>query len=159
MKKILLSGFVVVTFIGYAIHQKMEGSQTVNLVTAKNTSATPTSDAATTMMGRNGNDSMGNGMVVKTYNDGVYTGDVADAFYGFVQVKITISSNKISDVEFLEYPNDRSTSVQISNFAMPRLRSEALSAQSASVNVVSGATQTSRAFMESLSSALAKAKS
>lgn len=88
------------------------------------------------------------------YRDGQYTGPVTDALYGNVQVKATISGGKLVDVVFLDYPKDRSTSREISNQAMPILKSEAISAQSAQVDVVSGATQTSRAFIESLTAAL-----
>ena len=91
------------------------------------------------------------------YTDGTFTGDVADAYYGNIQVQTTIQNGKIVDVQFLQYPNDRSRSVSISNRAMPILKSEAISAQSANVDIVSGATESSRAFIQSLGSALAQA--
>jgi uncharacterized protein with FMN-binding domain len=91
--------------------------------------------------------------------DGTYTGDSADAFYGFIQVQVAISGGKLTDVQFLQYPNDRSTSRMINGQAMPILRQEAIAAQSANVDIVSGATDSSQAFIQSLSSALAKAKS
>lgn len=92
------------------------------------------------------------------YRDGEYTGNSADAYYGFVQVKAIISGGKISDVQFLSYPNDRGTSIEINTQAMPYLISEAIQAQSAQVDTVSGASETSGAFRESLATALAKAK-
>ncbi len=92
------------------------------------------------------------------YRNGKYTGDVADAFYGNVQVRVTISSGKISAVQFLNYPHDRRTSVAINSYAVPYLKTEAIRAQSASVDLVSGATLTSQAFIESLRTALAKAQ-
>ncbi len=91
------------------------------------------------------------------YRDGTYTGDVADAYYGNVQVQVTVSGGKISDVQFLQYPNDNRTSQFINSQAMPVLRSEAISAQSANVDGVSGASATSGAFIQSLGSALSKA--
>jgi uncharacterized protein with FMN-binding domain len=97
--------------------------------------------------------------VTGIYKDGTYTGDVADAFYGNIQVKVTISDGKISDVQFLQYPNDRRNSIEINTYAMPILRQEAISAQSAQVDIVSGATDTSRAFIESLGTALSQARS
>lgn len=93
------------------------------------------------------------------YRDGSYTGSVADAYYGNVQVVATIAGGKIADVTFLQYPNDRSTSRSINGQAMPVLRQEAITAQSAKVDTVSGASDTSGAFRESLGSALAEAKS
>jgi uncharacterized protein with FMN-binding domain len=92
------------------------------------------------------------------YQDGTFTGTVVDAYYGNVQVQVTTKSDRIADVQFLQYPSDRSTSVRINSSAMPVLRSEAIQAQSAQVNTVSGASDTSAAFRESLSSALAQAR-
>lgn len=95
---------------------------------------------------------------VGLYKDGQYTGSVADAYYGNVQVKAVISGGKIADVQFLDYPQDRGTSIRINFQAMPYLTSEAIQAQSVNVDTISGATETSRAFRESLDSALAQAK-
>lgn len=92
------------------------------------------------------------------YTDGTYTGSVADAYYGNVQVRATISGGKIVDVQFLQYPNDRGTSREINAQAIPLLKTEALRVQSANVNGVSGASDTSAAFRESLTVALAQAK-
>lgn len=92
------------------------------------------------------------------FKDGEYTGPVVDAYYGNVQVKAVIQNGKLTDVVFLDYPQDRSTSVKINTGAMPMLKSEAIQAQSGQVDGVSGATQTSIAFRESLSAALTQAK-
>lgn len=91
------------------------------------------------------------------YKDGQYTGNAADAFYGLIQVKATISGGKITDIQFLQYPNDRNTSVEINRQAMPMLKQEALSTQNAHVDIISGATDTSQAFVESLANALSQA--
>ncbi len=91
------------------------------------------------------------------YKDGTYTGTVADAYYGSVQVKATISGGKLTNVTFLQYPDTHSTSIEINSQAMPYLQQEAIQAQSADVQVVSGATFTSQAFTQSLSSALSQA--
>ncbi len=91
------------------------------------------------------------------YKDGQYTGSVADAYYGNVQVRVTVLDGRIADVVFLDYPHDRRTSIQINNYAMPYLKQEAIQAQSAQVDIVSGATATSGAFRESLASALSQA--
>lgn len=92
------------------------------------------------------------------YKDGVYTGDTVDVFYGNVQVQAIIQNGRISDVKFLQSPSDRRTSIEINSQAMPMLQSEAIQAQSANVNGVSGATSTSQGFIASLGSALVKAK-
>lgn len=92
------------------------------------------------------------------YKDGTYTGPEIDAFYGLVQIQTVIQNGKIADVEFLKYPNDRRTSVRINNYAVPYLQQEALQAQNANVDIITGATLTSQAFMMSLQSALDQAK-
>jgi uncharacterized protein with FMN-binding domain len=91
------------------------------------------------------------------YKDGTYTGNLADAYYGYIQVKATVSGGKLTGITFLHYPNDRGTSIEINQQAMPMLARQALIAQSADVHGVSGATDTSIAFRESLSSALSQA--
>jgi len=60
-------------------------------------------------------------------------------------------------VQFLDYPHDRRTSIEINSQATPMLTAQAIQVQSAQVDGVSGATQTSRAFRESLQSALSQA--
>lgn len=100
---------------------------------------------------------MGGGMMTGTYRDGTYTGSVADAYYGYIQVRAVIQQGKIADVAFLQYPNDRRTSIEINSQALPLLKVEAIQAQSAQVDIVSGATDSSIAFRESLASALAQA--
>lgn len=90
--------------------------------------------------------------------DGVYTGTSAAArSYGNVQVQITVSGGQLTDIQFLAYPDRDGESRDISNRALPQLRQEALTAQSASVANISGASWTTRAFKNSLNVALAKA--
>ena len=96
--------------------------------------------------------------VVGLYNNGSYAGDSVDAYFGNVQVKAVVSGGKLTDVKVLTYPQDRGTSIRINNSALPKLIQEAIVSQSAQVDIVSGATQTSQGFAQSLASALAKAK-
>lgn len=77
--------------------------------------------------------------------------------YGDVQVQIVVDGTRIVDVQALQLPSDRSRSVRISNFAGPQLRQEALQAQSARIDTVSGATYTSDGYAQSLQSALDRA--
>lgn len=92
------------------------------------------------------------------FKNGSYTGTVADAQWGYVQVKAVISGGKITNVQFLQYPNDRSRSVYINSIADPELTSEAVQAQSAQVDIITGATDSSYAFIQSLSDALSHAQ-
>jgi uncharacterized protein with FMN-binding domain len=91
------------------------------------------------------------------YADGTYTGSRADALYGVVQVRAVVQGGRITSVEFLSQPSGRRESDRINQRATPILIQEAVASQSANVQVVSGATLTSRAFMESLQSALSQA--
>ena len=102
--------------------------------------------------------SAGSSSPMPPYKDGTYSGSSADAFYGTIQVQAVISGGKITDAKFLQYPSDRSRSVAINTLAMPNLKQEAIQAQNANVDIVSGATLSSQAFVQSLSSALAQAK-
>lgn len=97
-------------------------------------------------------------MPMMNYKSGTYVGRVEDAFYGSVQVQVTISGGKVSNVTFLQYPNENSTSRFINGQAMPMLTQEALQAQTAQVNIISGASATSQAFQASLADALSQAK-
>src|SRR5438445_8351989 len=92
------------------------------------------------------------------YKDGSYTGSVADAQWGVVQVKAIITNGKITDVQFLQYPNDRNRSIEINSMADPQLTSEAIQAQSANVDIVTGATDSSDAFIQSFTDALSQAR-
>lgn len=92
------------------------------------------------------------------YKDGTYQGSRSNAYYGYIQVGAVIRGGKLTDVQFLEYPNDRQRSVSINTQALPYLKSEAIQAQNAQVDTISGASDTSQAFRESLTSALLQAK-
>jgi uncharacterized protein with FMN-binding domain len=70
-----------------------------------------------------------------------------------------VSQGRLTDVQFLQYPSDRSRSVFINRVADPMLTSEAIQAQGAQVDIISGATDSSEAFMQSLSDALSQAQS
>jgi uncharacterized protein with FMN-binding domain len=88
--------------------------------------------------------------------DGQLIGPVVSTRFGPVQVEVTLKNGAIVDVTALELPTGR-RSGQISNEAAPILRDEALQAQSASIDIVSGATYTSDAYARSLQAALDKA--
>lgn len=146
-KKLLLSAFVVVSFVAYSLHERQEAGHAaaVNPSRSKSTTTTPTTTTPSTS--------------TTVFKDGNYTGSVADAFYGNIQVKAVIQGGKLTDVQFLQYPNDQPNSVQVSMASMPVLKQEAIQAQSARVDTVTGATDTSQAFVQSLGAALASAKS
>jgi uncharacterized protein with FMN-binding domain len=86
-----------------------------------------------------------------------YTGSAVTNRYGTVQVRITVRGSALTDVVALQLPGDRAHSQRLSAEAGPILRSEALRAQAARVDVVSGATFTSESYAQSLQSALDQA--
>jgi len=98
-------------------------------------------------------------LAAHAYTDGVYTGPAADAYYGIIQIQALVQGGQLTALKVLKYPSDRRTSVSINRQALPMLRDEAISAQSANVDIISGATLTSRAFIQSLGGALKKASS
>lgn len=91
------------------------------------------------------------------YKDGTYTGPTVDAYYGYVQVEADVQNGQLANVKFLQFPQDRRTSQRINAVAVPWLTQEAIQAQSASVDIISGATLTSQAFAQSLQVALQSA--
>jgi uncharacterized protein with FMN-binding domain len=91
------------------------------------------------------------------YADGEFTGQAANTIWGAVQVKVFIRDGSITDVQFLQYPSHRRRSAAISGWAMPMLKSEAIHAQSARVDLVAQASITAEGFQQSLGSALAQA--
>lgn len=174
MKKIFISLAILFVFIIYSAgirHQvpvlKKPSSliATTSAPSGSSTSTNNSSSAATangsssSATGTGSGSSAGSSSSASSgkFKDGKYTGSVNDAYYGSVQVEVTISGGKITGVKFLQYPDTHSTSVYINQQAMPYLQQEAIHAQSANVQLISGATFTSQAFIQSLSSALSQA--
>jgi uncharacterized protein with FMN-binding domain len=84
---------------------------------------------------------------------GRFAGSVVDTPYGPVQVQAVLSGGKLTDVTVLQQTSGGHSS-QIDSYALPQLKSEALKAQSANIDVVSGATFTSGGYAQSLQAAL-----
>ncbi|MFF4890735.1 FMN-binding protein [Micromonospora chersina] len=85
---------------------------------------------------------------------GTATGSVAQTRWGPVQVRITVSNGKITDVTAVRVPDGNHRDQEINDYAVPILRQEALAAQNARIDTVSGATVTSDGYRESLQSAI-----
>jgi len=88
---------------------------------------------------------------------GTYTGDTVDTRYGPVQVRVTISGGRLTGVTAVRTPSENERDRETAGYAVPVLTSEALTAQSAHIDTVSGATYTSEGYMRSLQSALDQA--
>lgn len=148
MKKYIVSSIFIAVFISYAVIQYVYGPSTRRIPPANAVSIQPDIPPVTASVR----------VPALQYASGVYTGKTEDAFYGPVQVAVTISQGKIARVRFLQYPDHNGTSLFINGQAMPLLVQEAIQAQDANVDGVSGASETSAAFKRSLASALAQAK-
>ncbi|RKE21621.1 FMN-binding protein [Streptomyces sp. TLI_171] len=103
----------------------------------------------------------GGGPTTQSTTDGgaarTVTGDAVNTRYGPVQVKVTLDAGKITKVDVVQYPTRDRRDREINNAAIPILNQEAIAAQSADVDVVSGATYTSDGYTRSLQSALDRA--
>ena len=156
MKKYLSSLLLIVIFSAYATYRRM-----AELVVPADPPSRPTqtaSDAPPTVPKRQ----VRNPSIKKPprgrFRDGIFVGQSADAYYGNVQVQISVQYGTIVDVQLLDNPKNTDTSIRINRRAIPLLAQEAISQQDAPVHVVSGATETSQAFNESLAAAIAQAK-
>ncbi len=89
---------------------------------------------------------------------GTYTGDAIDTRFGPVQVQATISGGKLTAVKVLQVPDDDPREDFIVTQDVPVLTQEALAAGNASIDSVSGATFTSMGYVQSLQSALDRAR-
>ena len=87
----------------------------------------------------------------------VVTGDVISTGYGPTQIQITVNTGKIVKVTVVQHTEDGINSQVIDGRALPVLNRETLTAQSAKINAVSGASYTSAGYIKSLQSALDKA--
>jgi uncharacterized protein with FMN-binding domain len=88
---------------------------------------------------------------------GTFLGSVVQTVYGPVQVEATMRAGKVTGVTALRTPSEAARSQEITAYAVPRLTQEALGAQSAQIDAVSGASYTSAGYIQSLQSALDKA--
>ena len=187
MKKLILSGFTIAAFTIYAVLSRGGPATQATASTrppSTVTSSASRQSSANTTAGTGGSkrggpatratastgppstvtSSASRPSSVKTtagtggYKNGSYTGSQADLVYGTVQVKAVIQGGRLTDVQFLSQPTGRRQSQYINSQATPILKQEAIQAQSAHVQAVSGATLTSEAFVQSLQSALSQAK-
>lgn len=195
IRKLFVSGFVVGSFVAYAVHDRLVNADPVDSASASEgvssnhllasnrvvpvvKTPVPSSSGVTTVLEQSGAAQQqsvspsatpvpptatpipptATSQSLGQYVDGVYTGPTVDVFYGLVQVQATVQDGQLADVQFLQYPHDRRTSQQINNIAMPRLKQEAIQAQSAYINIISGATLTSEGFAQSLYAVLNEAK-
>lgn len=81
-------------------------------------------------------------------------GQAVDTRYGPVQVQVRIRGSRLLSAVAIAYPQGSSRDQEINSYAIPVLQKEALTAQSARIDTVSGASYTSDGYIGSLQSAL-----
>ena len=123
----------------------------------------PPANAGATQAPGTGNASSGGGdatgnAATEAYRDGTYDGSTVQTRYGDVQVEVTVVGGVITDATALQLPSGDGRSDRISQVSAPILRSEALTAQSAQIDGVTGATYTSTGYARSLQAALDSAR-
>ena len=158
VRRILLAVVALIAVIdGYLIFFK-NSNQPVTTSTVNSASSTT-----------NNNDSEGSGSTASSSStqstksassmaDGTYTGASTQTEWGPVQVQITISSGKITNIDVLSYPDTHQKSIQINKNALPTYKKEALTAQSSNIDQVSGATETYKGFTGSLQDAITQSE-
>jgi len=148
MRKYLLGIGITIIFLAYSVVSRHQHSEPVvaPIPIIQNNSTSQYQSRPTTT-----------NPVNTTYKDGTYTGSIESAFYGNVQVSATIQNGKITTVNFLQSPNENPNSIYVNSAAIPYLKQEAIQAQSAKVSIITGATYTSQAFVNSLTNALNQA--
>jgi len=93
-------------------------------------------------------------------NPGACDGDVvaspsAQFRYGVIQLQTQFTkANVLCNVTVLQFPNDRRTSVQINNYALPIYNQEAVQNHSAKIRAISGATYSWQAYVAALQAVL-----
>ncbi len=90
-------------------------------------------------------------------SSGTFTGSSVDTRWGAVQVQITVQGGTITRAQAVEYPQNNGRDQQINAYAVPTLNQEVVTAQSAKIDAVSGATVTSDGYLQSLQSAIDQA--
>ena len=155
-----LAGVLLINFKGPADAALVTSIKTGSSGTSSGTGSTTTGGSTGSTTGTTGRSTGGSTSGGTTGTSGgsstatgTYTGPVIGNPYGDVQVQISVANGKITDVQALALPTG-GHSGRISNFVAPLLRSQALAAQSATIDGVSGATYTSEAYAQSLQGAL-----
>jgi uncharacterized protein with FMN-binding domain len=158
MKRVIASLFGTVAGLVMLLSFKTHSQTTTTIPAAVSTgdaggNGTTTSSGGTSATTSSGSSSPSTGSV----KSGTYTGDSVDTQWGPVQVRITVTSGKVTSAAAVVYPNGNGRDQEINSYAVPTLNQEAVNAGSAQIDTVSGATVTSDGYIGSLQSALDKA--
>lgn len=154
LRRITVSTFATVTGVLLLLSLKPHATAAAGGVSAQ--SAVPSPSASSSASASTGSSSAGSSSAGSSGTRTV-EGDTVQTRYGPVQLRITLTGGKITAVTAVQLPDDNPRDQEIDSFAVPQLTQEALAAQSAKIDTVSGATYTSEGYIQSLQSALDKA--
>jgi uncharacterized protein with FMN-binding domain len=155
-RKVITSVLAVGTTIdiaidGYLLFLKADQASSTASTASSSTSTATSSSASSSSSSASLSTSSG-------LKDGTYSGKSVSTQWGDFQVQIKVSGGKITAVNVLKYPSDNDHSQQINDQALPVYKKEAVEAQSADIQQVSGATVTYEGFTQSLQNAITQAK-
>lgn len=166
MRKILfaLTGTVSGLILLFSYHTSLAGAGALAMPSATGTrtttlpgtgASTPTPTPTSGSVPLSGSSGRPSGAARPTTSR--FTGDTAQTQWGPVQVRITVRNGRITGATAVQYPNGNGNDQVINSYALPVLSQEAVAAQNAQIDLVSGATVTSVGYVQSLQSALDKA--
>jgi uncharacterized protein with FMN-binding domain len=155
-----ISAVVLLFGYGTSTSGPMAGSAAaVQSGTVVSSSLTTSGSASTNSSGSDKTAAASGGSTTKTTTTAKkVVGSVASTQWGPVQVELTVKGGTITKVSVLQYPSGNGRDAEINSYALPILTKETIDAQSASIDMVSGATVTSGGYVESLQSALDQAQ-
>jgi len=159
MRARVIAGGVVTSAAVLVIGWQLGGQPAVTAqsgaATGSTSGSSSSSGTGSSSSGTGSSSSAGSG--TSSSVSGTFAGAATQTQFGPVQVQIVVADGKITDVTALQLTDRDGRSEQISQQAAPILRQEALQAQSAKIQAVSGATYTSEGYTTSLQSAIDKA--
>lgn len=88
---------------------------------------------------------------------GTFTGATVQTRWGPVQVQIVVANGKVTSADAIQYPTGNGNDARINSYAIPKLNAEAVKANSAKIDMISGATVTSSGYLQSLQDAIDQA--
>jgi len=153
---VLVAGWQIGTANGQTVEEATSPTTTTTTDTSSGTSSDTTSGSSDTSSDTSSGSSSSTSGTTASGVSGTFTGETASNQYGDITVTVTLENGVITEVEADASVYDHHSQRYVQT-AIPILRDEVLAADSADVNLVSGATFTSESYLTSLQSALDKA--
>lgn len=142
-----LSGLVLLFSWPTSLHRTIGATATSGTAPASSTAGSQTSGSAPSTDGSAGG----------APASGTFTGAASSTRYGPVQVQVTVADGVVTDAVAIDFPSRDRHDQEINSYAIPLLEQQTLELQSAGLDMISGATVTSRAYAASLQDALDQA--